>query len=90
MTEVRKFQVKVGEVAQVKKGFLFFGPRTDIIYTGMVSKEIFSLAITFSVMYNSLAYNVYLPLGTREATLGGGRIEITEVTPDYILFNYIG
>ena len=90
MTELRKYHVKLGQTAQVKKGFLFFGPRTEIVYTGMPSKEVVSLAIGSSIMYNSMAYNIYLPMGQREVHAAGGRLEILEVNPDYILFNYIG
>jgi hypothetical protein len=90
MPELRKFHVKLGEVAAVKKGFLFWGLRTEIIYTGMPSKEVFSLAISTSIMYNSLAYNIFLPMGQREVHAADGRLEIQEVNPDYILFNYIG
>jgi hypothetical protein len=90
MPELRKFHVKLGEATQVKSGFLLIGPRTEVIYTGMVSKEIFSLAIGTSIMYNSMAYNVFLPMGHREVHAAGGRLEILEINPDYILFNYIG
>ena len=90
MPELRKYYLKLGEVAEVKKRFLFFGPRTDIVYTGMPNKEVLSLAISYSIMYNSLAYNIYVPIGQREVQAAGGRLEILEVNPDAILFNYIG
>lgn len=90
MPELRKYYIKLGETAEVKKGFLFMGPRTEIIYTGMPSKEVFSLAIGNSIMYNSMAHNIFLPMGQREVHAAGGRIEILEVNPDAILFNYIG
>ena len=90
MTELRKYHVKLGQTARVKKGFLFIGPSTEIVYTGMPNKEVFSLAICSSIMYNSMAHNIFLPLGQREGYAAGGRIEILEVKPDTSLFNYLG
>ncbi len=90
MTELRKFHVKLGQIAHLKKGFLFMGPKTEVIYAGMPGKEVFSLAITSTIMYNSLAYNIFVPSGQREVNVAGGRMEILEATPEYILFNFIG
>ncbi len=89
MGEIRKYHLKLGESARVKKGFLFV-PEHSIVYAGMPAEGVFSLAVTFTIVYNSLAYNLYIPLSTKQLTAAGGRIEVIEVTPEMILFNYIG
>jgi len=89
MAEIRKFHLKVGQEAHVKKGFLFLGSYRSLIYAGMPNDKVCSLVVTWSQVYNSMSYNLYNPVDQKSFQAAGGKIELIEATPEYILFNFI-
>ncbi len=90
MAEIRKFHLQVGEEAAVKMGYFFGGPNYRIVYAGMPAAEVYSLVIASTHGYNSWAHNLYNPVSQKTIKTCKGTLEVTRVTPESILFNFIG
>lgn len=69
---------------------IFFGTYHGVAYAGMPNKEIYSLVVTYSSGYNSLAYNLFSPVSQKTMRVGPGELEVIEVTPDYLAFRFNG
>lgn len=85
--EERRFTLKVGEEA-VLRGGIWFG-RDTVAYAGMVNDSVYSLAFTRTRGYNSLAYNLYLPLDRASLVVAGGAIDQVQATPEGVTFRYL-
>ena len=57
-----------------------------IIYAGMVSDEIYSIAQKKSGNHQGYAWNLYFPKNRREITIDGVKLYVERVTPDEIAF----
>ncbi len=88
MGEITKYHLKLGEEAKVDKASLFTRPGHGIAYAGMSASEVYSLAITRTHGNNSMGYNLYFPAGQKTIKVAKGTVNVLEVTPEYILFNF--
>jgi hypothetical protein len=64
---------------------LKFG-KDNIIYAGMPSEEVYSIAQRKSSGYQGYAWNLFYPRNRREITIDGIKIYVERVTPDEIAF----
>jgi hypothetical protein len=68
-----------------EKYHLKFGKDT-IIYAGMPSDDVYSIAQRKSSGYQGYAWNLFYPKNRREINIDGVRLYIESVTPDEIAF----
>jgi hypothetical protein len=57
-----------------------------IIYAGMPSEEVYSIAQRKSSGYQGYAWNLFYPKNRREITIDGVKLYIERVTPEEIAF----
>jgi hypothetical protein len=76
----RAVTLAVGDQYHLKFG------KDNIIYAGMPSEEVYSIAQRKSTGYQGYAWNLYYPKNRRELTIDGVKIYIERVTPDEIAF----
>lgn len=88
MGEITKYHLKLGEEAKVVKGWFFMIPDHGIAYAGMPAKDVYSLAVTYTHVHNSMGYNLYFPADQKTIKVANGTVNVLEVTPEYILFNF--
>jgi hypothetical protein len=84
--ELRDVILKVGDPVTLKAGF---ATKTVLIYGGMPAKDLYSLVITSTSGYNSMAYNLYYPSSRRNVAAGKRLLEILAVTPDQLRLNVL-
>jgi hypothetical protein len=65
---------------------LGFG-RDRIIYAGMPSEEVYSIAERKAVNQQGYAWNLFYPKSRREVTIDGVKLHVERVTPDEIAFS---
>ncbi len=80
------YSLRVGEQAAIRRRF--FRKSWAVVYAGMPTERTFSLAITWSVNYNSAAYNVFLPLDQREMPFLDGRLVFESVSAQETRFRF--
>ena len=66
----------VGEKIKIKFGFM---DSMTIIYGGMVSKDVFSLALLFGSGYQGYSYNLYYLADSRNVKIGRATLSIVSV-----------
>jgi hypothetical protein len=57
-----------------------------IVYAGMPSEEVYSIAQRKNSGYQGYAWNLFYPKNRRDITIDGVRIYVERVTPDEIEF----
>ena len=77
-------RLKINEKFRTRRGA--FRTTEDIVYAGMISDDVYSVVLTFSLGHNSWAYNLYLPVSQRELKLWDVRLVVLQVTPTEIHF----
>lgn len=87
MADVSELILGVGGRARIKGWFV---SETVLVYAGMPTPETFSLAVEWSLVYNSAAYNLYYPAGRREFVLAGREVQVQSVTPEEIRLRVCG
>ena len=70
----------VGEQFHLKRG------KDNIIYAGMPSEEVYSIAQRKSRGYQGYAWNLFYPRNRRDITIDGTKLYIERVTRDEIAF----
>ena len=85
MSQVREYILRVGESGKVKRGIL---TSYSVVYAGMISDSTYSVVVTVTTGYNSMAYNLYIPKGQSEVQLPKGRMVILSVSTEEIHFRY--
>lgn len=70
----------IGENFHLKLG------KDNIVYAGMPSEEVYSIAQRKSNGYQGYAWNLFYPKNRREITIDGIRLYIESVTPGKIAF----
>jgi hypothetical protein len=60
--------------------------KDNIIYAGMPSEEVYSIAQRKSCGYQGYAWNLFYPKNRREITIDGVKLYVERVTPDEIAF----
>jgi hypothetical protein len=83
MKEPKEYTLKLAESAKVKSGFM---TSYSLVYAGMLSDSVFSIALTWSSGHNSAGYNLYLDKGQREIKLLDGRLTVRDVNKNEIRF----
>ena len=68
----------IGEEYHLKLG------KDRIIYAGMPSEEVYSIAQRKNSGYQGYAWNLFFPKNRRDITIDGVRIYVERVTPDEI------
>ncbi|MBN1301015.1 MAG: hypothetical protein JW995_07340 [Melioribacteraceae bacterium] len=86
MSGENTYTLKLGESAKVRPGIL--RASVSVIYTGMISADVYSVAVTWTSGNNSMAYNLYFPKHRHELLTPKGHIEIDYVSTDEIRFSY--
>ena len=72
----------VGEKTKIKFGFM---DSITLIYGGMVSKDVFSLALLFGSGYQGYSYNIYFPSDSRKIKIGSISLDIINVKSDQLI-----
>jgi hypothetical protein len=85
MTPGVEHTLRVGEAAKIKRGFM---TSYSIVYAGMLSDYVYSVAVNWTRGNNSAAYNLYVEKGQREIELLGGRLTVLDVTSREIRFRW--
>lgn len=82
---MKSVELNVGESAVISRNI--FASSWTIIYAGMISERVYSVAITFAFGNHKMAYNLFLNQGQREITTPKGRIHIHNYSPERISFS---
>lgn len=80
------YTLQLGESAKVRTGI--FKSSVSIVYSGMVSENIYTIAVTWSFGHNSMAYNLFFPKRQREIFTPKDRLEVEYVSSEQIRFSY--
>ena len=72
----------VGEKTKIKFGFM---DSITLIYGGMVSKEVFSLALLFGSGYQGYSYNLYFPVDSRNIKIGSISLSVVNVKSEQLI-----
>lgn len=70
--------LSIGEQFHLKSG------KDRIIYAGMPSENVYSIAQRKAYGYQGYSWNLYYPKNKRDITLDGVRVYVEKVTPDEI------
>lgn len=68
----------VGDQYHLKLG------KDNIVYAGMPSEEVYSIAQKKGSGYQGYAWNLFFPKNRREITIDGVKLYVERVTPDEI------
>ena len=71
----------VGEKTKIKIGML---TSMELIYSGMVSKDVFSIALTFGSGYQGYSYNLYFSKESKTIKIGNETLSIISVNPNQL------
>lgn len=74
-----EYTLQVGQEASIRRGFF---KKYSMLYAGMLSERVYSVAVTYTIGYNSMAYNLYFPVSRREITVAGKRLAVLRVSED--------
>lgn len=77
------YELQINESMPIKRGWM---SRVYLVFTGMPSDSVYSVAITYTNVHNSCAYNLYIPKSHNEVKLIRGRIIVQRVTSTSISF----
>jgi hypothetical protein len=83
-----EYNLTIGESALLEESSS--GRQVYVVYAGMPSERVFSLAITSSPDGRSGGYNLYLPATQRIVQLEENRLDVLHVTPEGIVFRFAG
>jgi hypothetical protein len=74
----RIMTLAVGEQFHLRTG------KDRIVYAGMPSEDVYSIAQKKASGYQGFAWNLYFPKRRRDITIDGVRVYVERVTPDEI------
>lgn len=86
MKSNNNYVLKVGETAKVKPAF--FKSAESIVYAGMINDLTFSVVVTWTFGYNSMAYNLFIPKDKKEFYTQKGRVQVEYVSVEEMRFTY--
>jgi hypothetical protein len=72
--------LRVGESLNLKGPV--FGTSWSLVYAGQPCAGTFSLVLTWALVWQGGAYNLYLPLDQEEVQVPGGRLTILNVSAE--------
>lgn len=70
--------LSIGKSFHLKRG------KDNIVYAGMVSDEVYSIAQKKGSGYQGYAWNLFYPKRRRDITIDGVKLYVERVTPDEI------
>ena len=73
----------VGEGYHLRRG------KDRIIYAGMPSEDVYSIAQRKAYGYQGYSWNLYFPRRKRDITIDGVKLYVENVTPDEISFRVV-
>ncbi|KYK21318.1 hypothetical protein AYK21_04990 [Thermoplasmatales archaeon SG8-52-2] len=76
----------IGEKTKLKSGFL---NTINLIYCGMISKEIFSVSILFGTGNQGFSYNLYYQKDTKSISVGSEIFSVIEVNAEKLILRKI-
>ncbi|MBL7200421.1 MAG: hypothetical protein ISS56_09750 [Anaerolineae bacterium] len=85
---IEEYNLKIGESALLERSSS--GRQVYVVYAGMPSERVFSLAVTSSPDGHTGGYNLYLPATQRIVQLEESRLDVLHVTPEGIVFRCAG
>ena len=71
----------IGEKTKIKFGFM---DSITLIYSGMPSKDFFSIALLFGSGYQGYSYNLYYPKDSKKIKIGSVSLSIISVQEDQL------
>ena len=87
MSANNRYSLKIGETAKVRPAF--FKSAESIVYAWMLNDLTYSVVVTWTFGYNSMAYNLYLPKDKKEFFTPKGRVQVEYVSTEEIRFSYM-
>ncbi len=72
----------IGEKTKIKFGFM---DSITLIYSGMPSKDFFSIALLFGSGYQGYSYNLYYPKDSKSIKIGSVSLSIVSVKDDQLI-----
>jgi len=78
--------LKVGEKTKLKSGFL---NTLTLVYCGMISKDIFSIAILFGTGNQGFSYNLYYQKETKTITVDHEILSVIDVNVEKLILRKI-
>ena len=85
MKEIKEYNLKIGETAEIKKGIL---SKYSVVYAGKLNSSLFSLVVTWTSGYNSMAYNLYLPTTQTKLKISRWVLDIQSVSSENLIFRF--
>ena len=86
MSGLKNYTVRLGEHVKVRPAF--FKSTESIIYSGKLNEDIYSIVVSWTFGYNSMAYNLFFSKQQKEISTIKGRLEIDYVSSEEIRFSY--
>ncbi len=74
--------LKVGEKTKIKSGFL---NSITLIYSGMISRDIFSVSVLYGTGNQGFSYNLYYQKDTKSIKVGNESLSIIEISTDHLI-----
>lgn len=74
--------LKVGEKTKIKLGLV---NSVTLIYSGMISKDIFSITLLYGSGYQGYSYNLYYPKESKTIKIGDESYSIVSVSSDKLI-----
>lgn len=72
----------VGEKTKIKLGLM---NSITLIYSGMISKDIFSITLLYGSGYQGYSYNLYYPKESKTIRIGNGSFSIVNVSANQLI-----
>lgn len=85
MKEIKEYNLKIGETAEIKKGLI---SKYSVVYAGKLNDSLFSLVVIWTSGYNSMAYNLYLPTTQTKIRINKWVLDIQSVSSENLLFRF--
>lgn len=76
-----EYTLQVGQETSIRRGLF---RRYSMLYAGMTNERVYSVAVTYTSGYNSMAYNLYFPVSRRDIIVAGKRLAVLRVSDDEI------
>ncbi len=78
MSYSRSHDLRIGESVRIKRGFM---TKISLVYAGMPSDGVFSLAVTTTAGHMGMGYNLFFPVDRRQLEVAGVPIMVQAVSP---------
>jgi hypothetical protein len=69
--------LQVGQEISIGRGFF---KRHSMLYAGIPDERVYSIIVTTTAGYRSMAYNLYFPVSRRDIVVAGRRLAVLRVS----------